>query len=262
MRYLRLIINDTQRLLLLLLQAPLLAFLISLVADGNQFEQYEMTKSLLFALSCSAFWVGMLNAIQEICKERTILKREFMTGLSLSAYVISKIVVLGILCLLQSFFITAVFAAMVGMPENGILFNGFAEVYITTFLTSLSASAMGLFVSSLFTNADRAMTVAPILLMPQILFSGLIFKLSGVTELISWLAVCRWSMESYGTTANLNNMPLRLQQQGVMIPHATESFFTFSIPHLLTSWGILILFVVLFLIAAKLVLRRIRNERG
>lgn len=262
MRYLRLIINDTQRLLLLLLQAPLLAFLISLVADGNQFEQYEMTKSLLFALSCSAFWVGMLNAIQEICKERTILKREFMTGLSLSAYVISKIVVLGILCLLQSFFITAVFAAMVGMPENGILFNGFAEVYITTFLTSLSASAMGLFVSSLFTNADRAMTVAPILLMPQILFSGLIFKLSGVTELISWLAVCRWSMESYGTTANLNDMPLRLQQQGVMIPHATESFFTFSIPHLLTSWGILILFVVLFLIAAKLVLRRIRNERG
>lgn len=261
-RYLKLIINDTQRLLLLLLQAPLLALLISLVADGNQFEQYEMTKSLLFALSCSAFWVGMLNAIQEICKERTILKREFMTGLSLWAYVISKIVVLGLLCLLQSFLMTAVFAAMVGMPENGVVFTGFIEVYVTTLLTSLSASAMGLFVSSLFTNADRAMTTAPVLLMPQILFSGLIFKLKGATEIISWLAVCRWSMEGYGTTANLNDMPLRLQQQGVMLSHATESFYTFSVFHLLMAWGILILFVILFLVFAKLVLGRIRKERG
>ena len=39
-----------------------------IVADGKQFEQYEMTKSLLFALSCSAFWVGMLNAIPYACK--------------------------------------------------------------------------------------------------------------------------------------------------------------------------------------------------
>ncbi len=46
----------------------------------------------------------------------------------------------------------------------------------TSFITALASAAMGLFVSSLFTNADRAMTVAPILLMPQILFSGLIFK--------------------------------------------------------------------------------------
>ena len=62
-RYIKLVINDKQRLLLLLMQAPLLAILISFVADGKQFEQYEMSKSLLFALSCSAFWVGMLNAI-------------------------------------------------------------------------------------------------------------------------------------------------------------------------------------------------------
>ena len=90
------------RLLLLLAQAPLLGALISLVADGEQFKQYEMTKSLLFALSCSAFWVGMLNSIQEICKERTVLKREYMTGLSLSAYVLSKAVVLGVLCLFSA----------------------------------------------------------------------------------------------------------------------------------------------------------------
>lgn len=261
-RYLKLIANDKQRLLLLLAQAPLLAVLISFVADGKQFDQYEMTKSLLFALSCSAFWVGMLNAIQEICKERNIMKREYMTGLSLSSYVISKIIVLGILSLIQSSLITGVFSMLVGLPEEGLLMRPFVEILITTFITAISSTAMGLFVSSLFKNADRAMTVAPILLMPQILFSGLIFKLSGATEIISWMAVCRWSMEGYGTTANLNELPLRLQQEGVMIPHEAEKFFKFTSLHLITAWGILIFFTLAFLILARVVLSRIGNEKA
>lgn len=261
-RYLKLVANDKQRLLLLLVQAPLLAVLISLVADGEQFEQYEMTKSLLFALSCSAFWVGMLNAIQEICKERTIMKREYMTGLSLSSYVSSKMIVLGVLCLIQSILITGVFSMMVGLPEEGVLTHPFLELLITTFITAVSSTAMGLFVSSLFTNADRAMTVAPILLMPQILFSGLIFKLSGATEIISWFAVCRWSMEGYGTTANLNDLPLKLQQEGIMIPHEAEMFFDFTFSHLLTSWGILVIFAVVFLVLARIVLSKVRKEKS
>ncbi len=261
-RYIKLVINDKQRLLLLLMQAPLLAVLISFVADGKQFEQYEMSKSLLFALSCSAFWVGMLNAIQEICKERTVMKREYMTGLSLSSYISSKIFVLGGLCFVQSLLITGVFSLMVGLPEKGIITAPFVEILTTTFLTAVASTAMGLFVSSLFTNADRAMTVAPILLMPQILFSGLIFKLSGATETISWLAVCRWSMEGYGTTANLNELPLKLQQEGVQIPHEAESFFEFTSSHLLSSWGILVVYTVVFLILARIVLSKIGKEKS
>ncbi len=261
-RYLKLVLNDRQRLLLLLIQAPALALLISLVADGKQFEQYEMTKSLLFSLSCSAFWVGMLNAIQEICKERSITKREYMTGLSLNAYVLSKILVLGMLCLIQSVLIIGFFAATVGLPEKGLMFSPLIELLITTFLTAVASTAMGLFVSSLFTNPDRAMTVAPILLMPQILFSGLIFKLDGATELISWAAVCRWSMEGYGTTANLNELELRLQQEGVMIPHEAESFFEFTNAHMFRSWAILAAFVVIFLVLARIVLSSIGKEKS
>ncbi len=261
-RYVKLVVNDRQRLLLLLVQAPLLALLISLVADGKQFEQYEMTKSLLFALSCCAFWIGMLNAIQEVCKERSILKREYMTGLSLNAYILSKILVLGGLCLIQSLMVTGVFGALVGLPDNGVFLPAALEIFLTTFLTALSAAAMGLFVSALFNNADRAMTVAPILLMPQILFSGLIFKLSGATEIISWAAICRWSMEGYGTTANLNGLPLKLQQEGVAIPHDAEAFFDFSAAHLLGDWGILVVFTVLFLVLARVVLSKVGKEKA
>lgn len=261
-RYLKLVANDRQRLLLLLIQAPLLAVLISFVADGKQFEQYEMTKSLLFALSCSAFWIGMLNAIQEVCKERTILRREYMTGLRLESYILSKIVVLGILSAIQSLLVTGVFALMVGVPETNVVLPAYIELLITTFLTTLSSAAMGLFVSSLFTNPDRAMTVAPLLLMPQILFSGLIFKLDGATEMLSWIAVCRWSMEGYGTTADLNNLQLRLQQEGVMIPHEAEDFFNFTTGHMLTTWAILVGFTVIFLVLARVVLRSIKKDRG
>lgn len=261
-RYFKLIIHDRQRLLLLIAQAPVLALLISFVASGSQFEQYEMTNSLLFALSCSAFWVGMLNAIQEVCKERTILRREYMTGLRLISYLVSKIVVLGFLCLVQSFLITGVFALLIGLPETSVVFTPFIELLITTFLTSVSSAAMGLFVSSLFSNPDRAMTVAPILLLPQILFSGLIFKLEGATEFLSWIAICRWSMEGYGTTADLNSLPLRLQQEGVMIPHEAEDFFTFSVGHIFLAWGILLLFTVLFLFLARMMLNSIRKDKS
>ena len=260
-RYIKLVANDKQRLLLLLIQAPILAFLISFVADGNQFEQYEMTKGLLFALSCSAFWIGMLNAIQEVCKERSIMKREYMTGLSLGSYIASKIIVLGGLCLIQSLMVVTVFAFSSGLPEEGVMMAPYIELLLTTFLTALASAATGLFVSSLFTNADRAMTVAPILLMPQILFSGLIFKLDDATEMISWLAVCRWSMEGYGTTANLNELPLRLQQQGIAIPHDAESFFDFTALHMLTAWGVLAVYTAVFLFLARLVLAKIGKEK-
>ena len=294
-RYMKLVLNDRKRFMLLLFQAPILALLISLVADGRQFDQYDITKSLLFALSCSAFWVGMLNAIQEVCKERSIMKREFMTGLSLNAYILSKIMVLGIMCLVQSFLIISVFSISVGLPAKGLMMPPFMELFITTFLTAIASAAMGLFVSSLFTNADRAMTVAPILLMPQILFSGLIFKLSGVTEIISWFAVCRWSMEGYGTTANLNKLQLKMQQEqdmlqnlqegmqngfkeglsstlqqgmqdfenkAIEITHEVENFFKFTKPHMLGAWAMLILFVLGFLVLARIVLTSIGREKS
>lgn len=256
-RYLKLIVNDRQRLFLLLAQAPVLALLIALVADGNQFDEYGITRSLLFALSCSAFWIGILNAIQEVCKERSILKREYMTGLSLNSYIVSKILVLGVMCLIQSGLLIGVFAAVIGLPEEGLLLSPFAELCVTAFLTALASAAMGLFVSSLFTNADRAMTVAPILLMPQILFSGLIFTLEGATKLISWLTVCRWSMEGFGTTAALNSLRTKSN-----IPRMNESFYEWDDLHMLSVWGILLLFIAAFLLLARFVLSSIGKEKS
>ena len=261
-RNLRLIFNDKIRLLMLLVQAPVLAFLISLVTNGNEFIQYEFTKSLLFALSCSAFWIGILNSIQEVCKERNILRREYMTGLRLDSYILSKLITLGLVCAVQSVLLTSVFAAMVGIPEEGVVFGAFAEMLLTTFLTALGATALGLLVSSLFKNADRAMTLAPLLLMPQLLFSGLIFPLEGASKIISYLAICRFSMEGFGTTANLNNLELRIAQEGFPVVHEAEEFFEYTAAHFLSAQAILLVYVVVFAVLAGIVLKRIKSERG
>jgi ABC-type multidrug transport system ATPase subunit len=262
-RNLHILINDKVRLLMLLIQAPLLAVLISLVANGKQFGQYEMTKSLLFALSCSAFWVGILNSIQEICKERNILRREYMTGLRLGAYILSKTVTMSIICIIQSLLLTSVFVYMIGAPDTGVIIDSaFFELLSVTFLTSLSASAMGIFVSALFKNADRAMTVAPLLLMPQLLFSGMIFTLEGAANTISWIAACRFSMEGYGTIANLNSLTMKLAEQGLAIEHEAEKFYEYTGWHFLFALLVLVAYVPVFCMAAVLVLRGIKNERA
>ena len=230
-RYARLVINDKQRLLLLLGQAPILAALICLVAGADCFKVCEETQSCLFALSCAAFWVGILDSIQEICKERSILKREYAGGLSLPAYISSKVLVLGALCIVQSALLTGVFCLMNGLPPaEPLFFNTGLELYITMLLLTLSAMCLGLWVSALFSNPDRAIAMAPILIMPQVLFSGLIFKLEGIAQTISIIVHCRWGMEAFGTTSDLNSLDMKIYGDTVTVPASTQHIDSAEVP--------------------------------
>ena len=227
-RYIRLILNDRSRLMLLLLQGPLLATVISMVASEDCFAVYERGKSCMFALSCAAFWVGIFDSIQEICKERDIFKREYQGGVGLGAYIASKAVVLSGLCLLQSTMLCAVFFTVTewvgkagGKLGPGCLFpSGSLEMMVSVSLLMLSAMYLGLLVSALFDNPDRAIALAPLLIMPQILFAGVVFKLDegSIAERLSYAVNCRWGMEALGTTLNLDGMELALYGSEITIP--------------------------------------------
>jgi len=259
-RHLRILLNDRKRLGLILLQAPILIFFVWVVEDGNQFEQLDVTRNLLFVLSCAAFWIGMFNSLQEICEERIILKREYMAGLRLDAYILSKLLKMAIICAVLSVILATAFALLVGLPSQGVIFGSYAEFLITTFFTSLSAAAMGLFVSSVSKNADKATSYVPFLLMPQIIFSGIVFHMEGAAEIFSWLTICRFSVSGYGTTSNLNSLPTRLQQAGFDIPREAESFFTYTASNFAFNIAVLCLFVVVFSVLARLALRKIGRE--
>lgn len=209
-RFLELTARDVNRLLLLLLMPPGLGLLLYLAFGSTYpFEAAGDTMSFVFALSCCAFWVGLFNSIQEICKERVIFRRERMAVLRLLPYMGSKLLILGTLCLLQSLLLTGTVALTAGCPAQGTIWESlpFLEMLATTFLTMLSAMTLGLLVSAVSGNSDRAVAAAPILLVPQILFSGIACELSGFGKKISWFVTCRWACTAYCTTADVNNLP-------------------------------------------------------
>ena len=210
-RYIRLTFGDAKRCMLLLLQAPILGILLMLVSsgssDGSILAYSSSAKSMLFCLTCAAFWVGMLNSIQEICKERDIFSREKMSTVRLFPYIASKASVIGVLCIFQSFILVLIMRMFTSLPENSFGIQSFLGYFITTCLTTVSAACLGLAVSSLSPNADRAMAIAPIILLPQILFSGVVFELSGFMGFISNIIPCKLSMQNFGTLANFNSLP-------------------------------------------------------
>ena len=259
-RYFELIWNDKQRLLLLLIQPVAIALLLSVVAVDETFINYEDTRSIMFALSCSGIWIGLFNTIQEVCKERPILKREYMGNLRLWAYILSKYIVQGVICFVQATLLSAIFLAMMKhSAKAGLYFQKPGmEIWITVMLTIFASAAMGLIISSVMKNGDRAMAVAPFVLIIQLLFSGVLFELSDSAMIISKVTVSRWSMECLGNITNLNKLPSRLAPQGI---HEVEDFYVRTTTHLRHTWEILALTAVICGVISVIVLRSLKRDQ-
>ena len=63
---------------------------------GPKANAYD-AKTVLFMLSTVAVWFGIINAAREIAKESAVLRRERLAGLSVLAYVLSKVLVMALL---------------------------------------------------------------------------------------------------------------------------------------------------------------------
>lgn len=271
-RYAKLMSKDINRLLLLLLMAPGMGALLALAFRAlDPFEASKDTMSFVFAISCCAFWVGIFNSIQEICKEQTIFRRERMAILKLTSYIGSKIVVLGVLCFIQSVLLTITVVIFVGYPEQGKLLPDFPilELYITTVLTMLSAMTLGLFVSALSGNPDRAITLAPIFLVPQILFSGIACELDNIGEMISEFVTCRWACIAYCAIADVNHLPSevttdvlggKVNSDVVMVSMDYEFNLAEGLNPIGESWVILGIFIVICVLGTGISLKMKKNN--
>lgn len=255
-RYVKLISNDFQQLLILFAQAPIVAVLLAMVTTDDLYKSYDDTKAILFSLGCASIWLGLLNSVQEICKEKVILQKEHMADLKLSAYLLSKFIVQGFLAFIQSLLLVSIFQKIAGSSEYSILINSFWDIQIICFLSILSSATMGLFISSFVKNANIAMTIIPLVLVPHLLFSGMLFKLEGISDFISNFVLCRWTVEGLGTSANLNELTHLVQTINPMIEVEAESYFTFTVEHMHQIIGVIILMTFALLIGSYLVLRK------
>jgi ABC-type transport system involved in multi-copper enzyme maturation permease subunit len=192
-------------------------------------------------LATVAVWFGIINAAREITKESAIYRRERLANLRIGPYVLSKLLVLTLLVLIQSLILLVLIGLKVRLPAMGVLLPAGLELFVTTFLTSLAGLAMGLAISSASSTPDRAISVVPLALIPQILFAGVIFSLGdGLTiqRLLSWFTISRWAMDAYGTTVNLNDLPF---QPGML--RVAQDEYTFTATHLLSRWLILLAYM-------------------
>jgi ABC transport system ATP-binding/permease protein len=213
-RYVHLLFQDRKNLLLLLLQAPVIGYLMTLVARsdaivGPHADQVD-AKTVLFMMSTVAVWFGIINAAREITKESAVFRRERLAGLRVGAYVLSKVLVLALLVVVQSALLLGVLGIEVRFPRNGVMLEGTLELGVTTALTSLAGLSLGLAISAWAKTPDRAISFVPLALIPQILFSGVLFPFgSGITttRVLSWFTVSRWAMDAYGATIKLARLP-------------------------------------------------------
>jgi ABC transport system ATP-binding/permease protein len=214
-------------------------------------------QKILFIMAFAAIMFGCINGTGAIVREAAIYRRERAVNLGLAPYMFSKIVVLGLLCLLQSAVLVLVVNGTAPF-QHSVFLPPILEIYITMALTSIAGLMLGLTISAVAPNNDRAASLIPIILIPQLIFSGIIFALDnpGLQFLGAFFAA-RWSMAGLGSTIGLHGEALGSGKdyayRGTLFSSYTQSE---AIVHLLLMWLALVVMSVAFAILIAYFLKR------
>jgi len=209
-------ISDRQYLLLNILEAPLLAVVLATVVryrnntDGTMyvFRFNENIPAFLLMSIIVALFLGLTVSAEEIIRDRKLLKREQFLHLSWSSYLTSKMILL--------FGLSAIQTLSFVMIGNAILeIQGMTPAFwLILFSTSCMANMMGLNISSAFRSAVTVYIMIPIILIPQLIFSGLMFNFDKLNEsirsygkvpLVADVMTSRWALEAMAVYQFLNN---------------------------------------------------------
>ena len=258
-RYVDTLFRDRGRLFFLLAQAPIIAFFLALIAQASELQPpsaevvdiaaglrvsaAELARPLALMMAATATWFGALNAAQEIVKELPIFLRERMAGLRMAPYLASKVAVLAVLGLVQTTVLLGIVAARVDLPGSGVLVWGPLELWITLNLAAFAALGLGLLLSASVSNADRAQSLVPIVLIPQLIFVGGPSS-STVGQILSYFTVTHWAVEAMKITSGI---PYEAANSG------------FAAEDLLARWGALALMAVVLLTLTAIQVSRRRS---
>jgi hypothetical protein len=174
-RYWAVMLGDPLPLVFLVLQAPFIGWLCTLVWGSVETE----TPSLYFVLCLSAVWFGLINACREVVRERAIVERERIFGLSLLGYVGSKLGFLGVLAAVQV-------VLLQGAVEFQMNLKGAMLVeMLALWGAAMVGTALGLLVSALAKRQASAVGAIPLLMLPQILFSEMALPAESFSDLVA-----------------------------------------------------------------------------
>lgn len=212
--------------------------------------------TVLLILAVGACFAGAANSVRELIKERVIYERERATGLSRSAYLMSKVVVLGLITLLQGLMVGLIGFSSREIPATGlILDNGtMFELCLPVMGLGFTSMMFGLVISSLVKTAEKTMPLLVMFAIIQVVFTGCLFTLHGTVGVneFSYLMPSRWAVAAAGTTLDFNNIAPNTDD-----PTSTDPLWN----HDASAWGIdMAALIALGLVCGILVARFLRRH--
>ena len=211
-------VANRQYMLINFLEAPLLAAVLSLFikyypTGTGGIQPYTFRENLnfpqyLFISVVVAIFLGLTVSAEEIIKDQKILKRERYLSLNKGSYLASKMAILFFISLIQSLSFVLVGNAI--LEVKGMLL----PFWLVLFSTSCFANILGLNISASFNSAKVIYIIIPILIIPQLLLSGVIVRFDrlypGITNQgrVPWIGntmVARWAYEAMAVYQFKNN---------------------------------------------------------
>ena len=262
-RYMRVIAADRGYLLFMGLLPIILGVLIHLVGSkqglgGQPGTNTNASETLVLLVVCACL-AGTASSVRELVKERPIYIRERAAGLSSGAYISSKLLVLGVMSIVQSAVLVVLGIVGRPLPPTGAFLTGLplVELLLGIVVLALASMCLGLFVSALVSTSEKAMPFLVLLTMIQVILSGGVVALAGKMGLsqLAWIAPSRWGYGAVAATTNLN----------VLTPTApgniTDPLWRHASSNWLRDMGIQLGLAIAFALLAYLRLRRLTPGR-
>jgi ABC-type multidrug transport system ATPase subunit len=211
-------IHNRQYMIINLAEAPVLAFILAFIVrfynvDDLSLAGYTFGKNLnvpayFFMSVIVALFMGLTVSAEEIIRDRKILKREAFLHLSRSSYILSKVLILFALSAIQTG--AFVFVGSYVLDIQGMFINH----WMILFTTSCFANLVGLNISAAFNSAVTIYILIPLLLIPQLILSGVVVKFDKLNPVIGNavtvpfvgdLMASRWAFEAAMVTQFKDN---------------------------------------------------------
>lgn len=202
--------NNKQYMFVNMLQAPLLALMLSLIVYfyhldelGNRvnyvFRENMNMPSYIFMSVIVSLFLGLMISAEELIKDRTIRKREVYLSLSRKSYLLSKMAILLGMSAVQILVFVLIGNTIMGIKSL------YLEYFVMLLTTASVANMIGLNVSSAFKSVVTVYILIPIILIPQLLLGGVVVQYTninpvfknqdGKVPMVGEFMASRWAFE-------------------------------------------------------------------
>jgi len=241
----------------------------------ESYTPFPHTNTFVFLMGLEAVFSGLFVSSNHLVKERSIFLHERMVNLKVLPYLLSKALIYSVFVIVQVVLYLIIISFGVDIPEKGLYFNGYIEIFITLYLTIMAGISFGLIISAVSKSTEMALYILTIMLFFQFFFAGAVFDLRGNRfEPISYLSTTRWSLTGLGVTIDMNKFAESTilcndVPENPLDPNSALKTACFNYPdakddlrlqyddgQLTRSWTVLIGMALLFLTISWFLLRR------